>query len=238
MLACSHRSARIPGRPVVEARSHVALQPGVARRPTYRNCFPVRFLFHPLSRHCFGALAAPGACEASALPSAPFRFWFPRAGPPRKAASGLGSRGHSLPGGRDRRAEQEKRMYLNRITLIGFLGGDAEKKVSNATNIAVFSLATKTSWKNDAGTWESRTEWHRCVAFGRLAEFAGSLAKGAHVAIEGELRSHEYQREVVVGDQRTAIPQRVCEIRVDSVLKLDRAAKRESTGDGDQEVPR
>ena len=94
-------------------------------------------------------------------------------------------------------------MYLNRITLMGFLGGDAEKKVSNATNIAVFSLATKTSWKNDAGTWESRTEWHRCIAFGRLAEFAGSLAKGAHVAIEGELRSHEYQREVVVADQRT-----------------------------------
>src|SRR3954463_142891 len=131
MLACSHRSARIPARPVVEARSHVALQPGVARRPTYRNCFAVRFLFHPLSRHCFGALAAPGACEASALPSAPFRFWFPRAGPPRKASSGLGSRAHSLPGARDRRAEQEKRMYLNRITLIGFLGGDAEKKVSN-----------------------------------------------------------------------------------------------------------
>ena len=112
-------------------------------------------------------------------------------------------------------------MYLNRITLIGFLGGDAEKKVSNATNIAVFSLATKTSWKNDAGTWESRTEWHRCVAFGRLAELAGSLTKGAHVAIEGELRSHEYQREVVVGDLRRAIPQRVWEIRVDSVLKLD-----------------
>ena len=54
-------------------------------------------------------------------------------------------------------------MYLNRITLIGFLGSDAEKKVSNTTNIAVFSLATKTSWKNDAGTWESRSEWHRCV---------------------------------------------------------------------------
>ena len=37
-------------------------------------------------------------------------------------------------------------MYLNRITLIDFLGADAEKKVSNTTNIAVFSLATKTSW--------------------------------------------------------------------------------------------
>ena len=129
-------------------------------------------------------------------------------------------------------------MYLNRITLIGFLGSDAEKKVSNATNIAVFSLATKTSWKNDAGTWESRTEWHRCVAFGKLADFAGTLAKGAHVAIEGELRSHEYQRELAVGAQKTAISQRVWKVRVDSVLKLDRAAKRESNDDSHEEVPR
>ena len=129
-------------------------------------------------------------------------------------------------------------MYLNRITLIGFLGSDAEKKVSNTMNIAVFSLATQTSWKNDAGTWESRTEWHRCVAFGKLADFAGSLAKGAHVAVEGELRSHEYQREVANGDRRTSIPQRVWEIRVDSVLKLDRAAKSESNADSHQEVPR
>jgi len=126
-------------------------------------------------------------------------------------------------------------MYLNRITC--FLGSDAESKASNATNIAVFSLATKTSWKNDAGTWESRTEWHRCVAFGKLADFACNLTKGAHVAVEGELRSHEYQREVAVGNQKTSIPQRVWEIRVDSVLKLDRAAKRESNTDSHVEVP-
>jgi single-strand DNA-binding protein len=130
-------------------------------------------------------------------------------------------------------------MYLNRITLIGFLGGDAEKKVSNATNIAVFSLATKTSWKNDAGTRESRTDWHRCVAFGRLAEFVTTLAKGAHIAVEGELRSHNYQREVALGTQTTPIPQRVWEIRVDSVLKLDRrAAEGASNDDSHAEVPR
>jgi single-strand DNA-binding protein len=94
-------------------------------------------------------------------------------------------------------------MYLNRITLIGFIGSDAERKVANATNIAIFSLATKTSWKNDAGSWESRTYWHRCVAFGKLADFAATLSKGAHVAIEGELRRHEYQRELAVGTQKT-----------------------------------
>jgi hypothetical protein len=69
-------------------------------------------------------------------------------------------------------------------------------------------------------------------------DFAGALSKGAHVAIEGEIRSHEYQREVAVGTQRTSIPQRVWEIRVDSVLKLDRAAKRESNDDSHEEVPR
>ena len=126
-------------------------------------------------------------------------------------------------------------MYLNRITLIGFIGSDAERKAANSTNIAIFSLATKTSWKNDAGSWESRSEWHRCVAFGKLADFAGTLTKGAHIAIEGELRSREYQRELAVGSQKTT---RVWEVRVDSVLKLDRAAKRETSDENHEEVPR
>jgi single-strand DNA-binding protein len=60
-------------------------------------------------------------------------------------------------------------MYLNRVTLISFIGSHAERKVANAANIATFSLATKTSYKDDAGSWESRTEWHRCVVFGRRA---------------------------------------------------------------------
>jgi hypothetical protein len=57
-----------------------------------------------------------------------------------------------------------------------------------------------------------------------------------NVAVERELRSHEYQREVAVGDRRTSISQRVWEIRVDS--KLDRAAKRVSSADSHEEVPR
>jgi single-strand DNA-binding protein len=76
------------------------------------------------------------------------------------------------------------------------------------------------------------------VAFGKLADFAGSLSKGDYVAVEGELRSHEYQRELVVGTQKTTLTQRVWEIRVDSVLKLDRAAKLETSDENQQEVPR
>ena len=68
--------------------------------------------------------------------------------------------------------------------------------------------------------------------------FAGSLSKGAHVAVEGELRSHEYQRELAVGTQKTTLTQRVWEVRVDSVLKLDRASKREISDENQEEVPR
>jgi single-strand DNA-binding protein len=75
-------------------------------------------------------------------------------------------------------------MYLNRITLIGFIGSDAERKVANATNIAIFSLAAKNVRKNDARAWEQRTEWHPCVAFGKLADLVGTLVKDVHVAIE------------------------------------------------------
>ena len=76
------------------------------------------------------------------------------------------------------------------------------------------------------------------MAFGKLADFAGTLSKGVHVAVEGELRSHEYQRELAVGKQKTSLTQRVWEVRVDSVLKLDRAAKRETSDENQDEVPR
>jgi single-strand DNA-binding protein len=108
---------------------------------------------------------------------------------------------------------------MNRLTLIGYLGNDAEKKDGNNGAFTVFSVATKTSWKNKTtGEWESRTEWHRCVAGGeRLAAFAATLKKGAHVHVEGELRSREYEKN--------GVTQRVFECRVSSILKLDRVVR-------------
>jgi single-strand DNA-binding protein len=111
-------------------------------------------------------------------------------------------------------------MYLNRITAIGFLGGDAEVHNANNRSFATLSLATKSSYKDKkSGQYVSQTEWHRCVVFGKLAEFAGTLTKGAHVQIEGELRSREYN------SKKTDSRQRIWEIRVESILKLDRAEK-------------
>jgi single-strand DNA-binding protein len=109
-------------------------------------------------------------------------------------------------------------MYQNKVTLIGFLGNDAEVHTNNNRSFTVLSLATKSSYKKD-GKYISHTEWHRCVVFGKLSEFAGTLKKGAHIQVEGELRSREYD------SKKTDSKQRIWEVRVDSILKLDRAEK-------------
>jgi single-strand DNA-binding protein len=109
-------------------------------------------------------------------------------------------------------------MYQNKVTLIGFLGNDAEVRTNNNRGFSTLSLATKSSYKKE-GKYISHTEWHRCVVFGKLSEFAGTLKKGAHIQVEGELRSREYD------SKKTDSKQRVWEVRVDSILKLDRAEK-------------
>jgi single-strand DNA-binding protein len=112
-------------------------------------------------------------------------------------------------------------MYLNRITLIGFLGSDAETRTVNNSTFAQLSLATKSSYKDKkTGEYVSHTEWHRAIVWGKLAEYAKTLTKGAHLQIEGELRSREYADK-----KNNDAKRRVWEVRVDSILKLDRAEK-------------
>ena len=145
--------------------------------------------------------------------------------PPRKHSLALGSRAHSLASRRVTRAAYGKfneteitTMYSNKVTLIGFLGNDAEVRTNNDRSLTTLSLATKSSYKKD-GKYIEHTEWHRCVVFGKLGEFAGTLKKGAHILVEGELRSRKYE------STKTNSEQTIWEIRVDSILKLDRAAK-------------
>ena len=84
-------------------------------------------------------------------------------------------------------------MYLNRVELIGFLGSNAETKTTaNGETVTTLSLATKTSYKKD-GERQQRTEWHRIQAWGSLGEYAASFREGAHICVEGELRSREYE---------------------------------------------
>jgi single-strand DNA-binding protein len=121
-------------------------------------------------------------------------------------------------------------MYQNKVTLIGFLGSDAELRSNDNRSFTTLSLATKSSFKKD-GKYISHTEWHRCVVFGQLSEFAGTLKKGAHIQVEGELRSREYD------SKKTDSKQRIWEIKVDSILKLDRAEKSAPEDLEHEEVP-
>ena len=83
-------------------------------------------------------------------------------------------------------------------------------------------MATKTSWKNESGSYDSRTEWHRIVAWGKLAQFAGTLSKGAHVEVEGQLRHRIYQKEIATGQKNVAVDMTITEIQADAIRKLDR----------------
>ena len=119
-------------------------------------------------------------------------------------------------------------MYQNRTSLIGFVGNDVQlKSTKNGTPVAVLSVATRSSWKNGKGEYDSRTEWHRCTAWGKLAEFASKLEKGAHVQIEGELRYREYPKDPEQKSIVTPIKHRLAEIHANRILKLDRAAKQD-----------
>ena len=123
-------------------------------------------------------------------------------------------------------------MYLNRLTIMGFLGNDAEKKATaSGKTYTVFSLATKNSWKDGEGEWQQVTEWHRVVVWGdKFAESAARLTKGAHILVEGSLRSREYERD--------GVKHRVWECKADSIVRLDRAQRAEDeTADDQQPVP-
>ncbi|MBV8903182.1 MAG: single-stranded DNA-binding protein [Acidobacteriia bacterium] len=112
-------------------------------------------------------------------------------------------------------------MYLNRLIIIGFLGNDVEtKSTASGKTFAQFSVATKTSWKDDKGEWQSNTEWHRVIVWGeRLAAYAGTLKKGAHIRVEGPLHSRQYEKD--------GVDYRVWECKAESILKLDRTDRAE-----------
>jgi single-strand DNA-binding protein len=111
-------------------------------------------------------------------------------------------------------------MFMNRVHLIGFLGSDASSHTANNASFTALSLATKNSYKDKkTGEYNGHTDWHRCIVWGKLADYAKTLKKGAHLGVEGELRSRERT------DKKTGRKELVWEIRVTSIMKLDRAEK-------------
>lgn len=85
---------------------------------------------------------------------------------------------------------------INKVIILGNLGQDPEVRyMPNGNAVTNCSIATSESWKDkNSGQDQERTEWHRVVFFGKLAEIAGEyLRKGSKVYIEGSLRTRKWQ---------------------------------------------
>lgn len=85
---------------------------------------------------------------------------------------------------------------INKVILVGSLGADPEvKHLSNGNSVTNISIATSESWKDrNTGQKQEKTEWHRVVVFGKLADIAGKfLKKGSQVYFEGKLQTRKWQ---------------------------------------------
>lgn len=85
---------------------------------------------------------------------------------------------------------------INKVILIGNLGDDPEvRSLPSGGSVANVSVATSDSWKDkNTGEQKERTEWHRVVFFGKLADIVSQyLKKGSKVYVEGALRTRKWQ---------------------------------------------
>jgi len=102
---------------------------------------------------------------------------------------------------------------VNKVILVGTLGRDPEVKyAANGNAITNLSVATSEQWTDkNTGQKQEKTEWHRVVLFGKLAEIAGQyLRKGSQVYLEGKLQTRKWQ------DQNTGQDRYTTEVVVDS----------------------
>lgn len=89
---------------------------------------------------------------------------------------------------------------INKVILIGNVGGDPEVRyLPNGNAVANVTLATSDSWKDkQTGQQQERTEWHRVVFFGRIAEIIGEyVRKGSKLYVEGRLQTREWEKDGV-----------------------------------------
>ena len=86
---------------------------------------------------------------------------------------------------------------INKVMLIGNLGADPEMRFTqNGAPVASFTVATTEKWKGQDGQMKEQTEWHRVIAWQRLAEICGEyLSKGSRVYIEGKLHTRSWEKD-------------------------------------------
>lgn len=86
-------------------------------------------------------------------------------------------------------------MSVNKVILIGRLGNNPEIRYTpSGAAVANFNVATNENWTDKSGQKQERTEWHRVVVWGKIAQLCGEyLAKGRQVYLEGRLQTRQWQ---------------------------------------------
>ena len=106
---------------------------------------------------------------------------------------------------------------VNKVILVGNLGQDPESRFTpQGTAVTNLSVATNESWKDQNGETQDRTEWHRVVMYGRMAETAVEyMRKGQMVYVEGRLNTREWE-------DQNQVKRKTTEIRCDNFTMLGR----------------
>ena len=104
---------------------------------------------------------------------------------------------------------------VNKVIIVGNLGQDPEGRFTpQGTAVTNLSVATNESWKNQSGEYQDRTEWHRVVMYGKMAETANEyMHKGMMVYIEGRLQTNEWE-------DQNQVKRKTTEIRCDNFTML------------------
>ena len=121
---------------------------------------------------------------------------------------------------------------INKVILIGRLGQDAELKYTpSGVAVATFSIATNENWKDKEGGDVEKTEWHRIVAWRKLAEICGEYCKkGQLVYIEGKLQTRTW-------DDKNGVKRYTTEVTADTMQLLGGRPDRERSEPAATTVP-
>ena len=116
------------------------------------------------------------------------------------------------------------------MILVGYLGQDPEGRFTpQGTAVTNLSVATNESWKNQSGELQDRTEWHRVVMYGKMAETANEyMHKGQMVYIEGRLQTNEWE-------DKNQNKRKTTEIKCDNFTMLGRRSDTNTPSDNQSE---
>ncbi len=120
---------------------------------------------------------------------------------------------------------------LNKVLLIGHLGADPESRfTTSGSAVANLNLATNESWRSSEGDTKEKTEWHRIVLFGKMAETAAEYMKKCQlVFVEGRLQTRSWE-------DKDKVKRYTTEILCDNFTMLGRKSEDGGTSSAQKDV--